>query len=544
MRVLTSIIFKNERRREHWNNEGIREKVFSVLSFLIVFSTFSGFTIWGSIYITEKLNEINQSYAFINIMLAGNLTILFVESIFQILNVLYFSKDLKIFLRMPIKSRDLVHSKLLKLITSEYQMELIMLAIPMIVYGIINSVGLQFYLYIPIILIILPVIPICIISVLISIIMRFTNNIKNKSKAMYITIIIAIVILNIGVVIFGGSGTEIDLFNKEVLSQENILATNIAEHFKIIIPIMNALLNYDSLDGVINICIYIGVSILIYIVSLGVISSVFLKGVVGTVSSGNKGKEKQNKELGIDDFKQNSFKKSYILKEYRAIKRTPIFFIQCIIMPLVLTIILIGVVLILISITNNLGLDIINQMSKNAWFTGAFLAISQILYMMNFSSLIAVSKERGWAVLSKYIPIKLSRQFNMKLYIGKVMNFVSNIGILVFYYICVKSIIYTILLALVTYGLNVFGEKVKIFIDLKNPKTDWDNEYTMMKQNTNVMFELFYTIVITLIIIIQSLIFVNLNIYYIILLISIFFANVSINKYIYNNDNKIFKNLV
>lgn len=78
------------------------------------------------------------------------------KSIFESLNALYFSKDLKILLRMPIKSKDIVNGKLINMILSEYQMETIMLAIPMIVYGILTKAGALFYTYMIIILAILP----------------------------------------------------------------------------------------------------------------------------------------------------------------------------------------------------------------------------------------------------------------------------------------------------------------------------------------------------------------------------------------------------
>lgn len=83
MKSLTSIIFKNETRRDIGANDGIKGKILSALSFIIVFGALAGFMIWASIYITERLEIINQPYAFINIMLLGNFLILFFESIFQ-----------------------------------------------------------------------------------------------------------------------------------------------------------------------------------------------------------------------------------------------------------------------------------------------------------------------------------------------------------------------------------------------------------------------------------------------------------------------------
>lgn len=197
MRTLTSVIFKNSKRKDSKNRSTKREGMLSALSFGIVFVFLAILMALTSFYVTTKMAEFEQTYAFVNILLLMNFFLLFAKSIFESLNVLYFSKDLKILLRMPIKSKDILNAKLLNMIVSEYEMEIIMLAIPMIVYGIYTNVNIIFYLYMVIILLILPVIPILITSLVISIIMRFTNSIKNKSKVMYITIITAIFLIGI-----------------------------------------------------------------------------------------------------------------------------------------------------------------------------------------------------------------------------------------------------------------------------------------------------------------------------------------------------------
>ena len=68
------------------------------------------------------------------------------------------------------------------MILSEYQMEFIMLAILMIVYGIIMKVEITFYLYTVLVLLILPIIPIVTTSIVVAIIMRFSNHLKIKHK--------------------------------------------------------------------------------------------------------------------------------------------------------------------------------------------------------------------------------------------------------------------------------------------------------------------------------------------------------------------------
>ena len=542
MKSLTSIIFKNETRRDIGTNDGIKGKMLSALSFIIVFGALAGFMIWASIYITKRLETINQPYAFINIMLLGNFLILFFESIFQVLNSLYFSKDLKILLRMPIKSRQIIHSKLIKLITAEYQMEIIMLAIPMIVYGIIYQVSFLFYLYVIGILIILPVIPISITACIIAIIMRFTNLMKNKSKVMYVTIVLALIVLNIVLALTGGQVSILKLFDKQILMTENGIANEITKGFKLIKPIMDSLQNYNSIFGLKSFAMYIIESIMIYIVTILLISPIYLKGCIGTIVNSNKNKLQRNFELKIEDFKRKSYKKAYLDKELKTIKRTPIFFIQCIIMPLTISIFILVVAVIFIFTANYIPYNL-KFAADISWIAGGVLSAIQILYMLNFSSIIAISKEEKSAIISKYLPIKFNEQLRLKMITGQIINLITGIGISALYYAFTNNIIYGIVILIISIIISLITEKIKIIIDLKNPRIKWDSEYAMMKQNTNVMYELFYTMAFILLFIILGIIIKNIKLYFAIVSIITFIVNIRIGQYLKNNDSKIFERL-
>ena len=309
---------------------------------------------------------------------------------------------------------------------------------------------------------------------------------------------------------------------------------------------MKALLNYNSIEGLKNIVLYFLESAIAYICAIIIIAPIYLKGVIGTVINGDKKITKENINLTLKDFEKKSYRKSYIMKEYTIIRRSPIFFIQCTILPIVFTGTVLAIAISLLTITKGLGFNMFSQISNmttKSWISGAFLEIAQIFYMLNFSSIIAVSKEEKWAVLSKYLPIKLSRQINMKIFIGELLNLIPSIAVVTFYYICSQNIIYSICIAIISIGLNIIGEKIKIFIDLRNPRINWDNEYSMMKKNTNVMYELFYTILVMLIFILLGFIISNINIYFGILIIVVLIANICLNRYISKNDNIIFEKL-
>lgn len=542
MKSLTNIIIKNSKRQEI--QETLKEKILSFIAFIIVFGFLTVTMISISYTVTYKLKEINQTYTFINILLLMNFIILFAKSVFESLNVLYFSKDLKQLLKMPIKPKDIVHAKLINMIISEYQMEIIMLAIPMIIYGIIMRVKILFYLYILITLIILPIIPIITTSIITAIIMRFSNKLKNKAQVMYITIIVTAIIIDFLFTGFKPISVSNYEFEKAIL-EKNGVATIISNQFALLKPIMNTILNYNNIEGAKNLTIYILESLSIYIVGLFIISKVYLKGAIGTTINSKKAK-KENKKLTINDFKQEKANKAYLKKELRTILRTPIFCIQCIIIPLIYPLIILSVLISAIILSKNMGvniteklLEIINTSSGQA----IFLGVAQVFFMMNFCSIIGISKDSKTAILTKTLPMELNNQFDIKTKIGKRINLLSTVIVTFAYYYTVQNINASIIVFSILYLMNSIGENIKLLIDIKKPQINWNSEYTMMKQNTNVMNVLFYTLAVLMGLLVISKIIKKANIFLVTLLIISLVAYLAITNYINKNQNKIFRKI-
>lgn len=540
---LVSVIFKNTRRADKFKTK--KESLLAVLAFMIVFGFLAGLMSIFSYSITKQLIKINQEFAFINLLLLINFLLLFAKSIFENLNVLYFSKDMKILLRMPIKSKDILHAKLINLIISEYQMEFIMLAIPMIVYGLTTGASILFYLYMLIILIFIPVIPIMITSLTIAIIMRFSNKIKNKNKAMYITIILATLLIGIITSLFN-STSYIDVTDfKSIVLKTNGLANTLADSFILIRPIMDTLANYDRILGFRNLLLLIVENVVCYFVVLFIMSKIYLNGAVGACISGNKNKVK-NETVTFDDLKKKPVMLAYVLKELKTMVRTPIFFIECIIIPLLYPGFVFAVVLGLIKFADFVGLNLwttLNDIALTSRGIAIFLAVGQVFYMMNFSSIVAVSRESTNAILTKYIPVSLVKQFNLKILLGVIVNTFATALVVVFYHMCTKNSGVSVILFLELTIINIIGERLKLIIDLKRPKLKWDGEYTMMKQNTNIMYELFYTFIVVIILIAISFIIKDAAWYLFIMAIALVFIERKICQNIEYDEYELFSKL-
>ena len=72
---------------------------------------------------------------------------------------------------------------------------------------------------------------------------------------------------------------------------------------------------------------------------------------------------------------------------------------------------------------------------------------------------------------------------------------------------------------------------------------DWNSEYTMMKQNTNVMYELFYTVLVAGILIIIAKLFSKIELYISFCLILFVIINSVLSKFIKKNQAKLFEKI-
>lgn len=542
MKSLTKVILKNSIR----TNPSKKSLILGGIAFSIVFLFLSIMMILFSYIVTKQLIKINQAYAFVNILLLMNFFILFAKSVFESLNVLYFSKDLKILLRMPIYPKDILHAKFFNMIISEYQMEVIMLGIPMIVYGILTKVNFLFYIYMFLVLLILPIIPILLTSLIIAIIMRFTNFIKNKNKVLYITMIISMFLMGFVTMIFSNNQTISVSGFRNIILKTNGLAESIADYFILIKPIMNTLLNYDNIDGLKNLILYYLESIICYFIIIFIISKIYLKGAIGTTINSDKNTKCEFKELNLKDFESKKMNKTYIIKEWKTLLRIPIFCIECVIMPLLYPICILAIVLFLMQFAKLVGLDLIESFKSivnSSLGISIFLIVGQVFYMLNFSSIIAISRDSNNAILIKFLPIDLYKQFKIKIRIGILINTLASLIVSIAFLIFTKNLLFTFIIFLSLCFINVIGEKCKLLIDLQNPQMNWNSEYTMMKQNTNIMYELFYTFFISGCIFVISKIIIRSSIFLFTIFVITFLINFILSKYIDKKKAKLFKKI-
>ena len=308
---------------------------------------------------------------------------------------------------------------------------------------------------------------------------------------------------------------------------------------------METLLNYDKITGLKNLIILVIENVVCYFVILEIMSKIYLEGAVGAFINGSK-RKLPLENIEFTDLKKKSVAFSYIWKELLTMVRTPIFFIECIIIPIFYPLSTFAVVIGLVKFAELVGLNlwkILNDISLTSNGLALFLSVGQIFYMMNFSSIVAVSREANNAMLVKYLPISLKKQFDLKISLGLIVNTLATFLVTIFYYRCTYNAGLAIVLFLELSLINLIGEKLKLIIDLNKPKLKWEGEYTMMKQNTNIMYELFYTFVVAIAFFLISLVIKSAAWYLIVMAAVLYIVNLKIDNYIKKNEYSLFGKL-
>ena len=515
------------------------------LLYIFVYGYIIGFMSYISYEAISALILINQPIIFFNIAFIGMLGFCIIQTIITSLNLLYFSKDLDTLLPLPITPIKIVIAKLNCLVISQYIILGLMLLPGIIIYGILLGLNVIYYVISISCLLIFPIIPVVMVAGLITIVMKFTKIIKNKEIVQYLSILITIFLI---IALQGLNGNSTAPAGEELAN--NLVSANsslgtLYSKLPNIKLILNTILNYNNIDGIKSLGLLIVFSIFIYYVIAFLISKVYVKTVINinTVKS---------KKIRIDsinkEFKTSNIFSSYLKKEIKLLTRTPIFFMQCV-LPSIIFPIIIGVPAIIGIKDAGMDLNLLRQdfgsIINDSFGIMGILVTILFMYIFNYASVTAISRDGENAVFMKYIPLDYKKQIFYKAFPGIILNLIPTIYVLIFIIVVIPRItLQTIFgIFLISQIINIFNNIVAILIDLKNPKLKWITEYAVVKQNFNMVFVLFITILEILIVVWLGNKINEVNNFIILLITLSLLSYVLVKKYINKNQEKIFEKI-
>ncbi|MDD2503117.1 MAG: hypothetical protein PHP79_05595 [Clostridia bacterium] len=446
------------------------------------------------INLANALKPLGQEGIILNLGISICAAMIFVFGIFYIISTFYFSSDVENLLPLPLKPRQIVGAKFLVVTIYEYLTTAVLYLPLWLSYGIVTGSGFLYYLYGLIVFLLLPITPLAAASLIIMVIMRFTNLSKYKDAVKVIGAMLGVFLgvgINILVQSFGEGMTQeqiADLMQKG----ENSLAGLASGIFPTTRWGAEAMISFGELSGLFNILIYIGFSILVYMVLLWLGELLYLRGVVGMSETGSS--RKKNSSFMLEkEVEQSSVVSSYFLVELKLLFRTPIYFVNCVMINFLWPIFLL--LPFVIEQESRSMLQKIIPMVNNPDIVGTILIASFSLAFFlggtNGTASTSISREGQELYIKKYLPVSYRQQLTAKVLSGFVLG-VS--GIIVFVACAVfllKLSLWTAFLIILTAWLPILLTSLTgLLIDLYNPKLNWDNEQKAVKQNVNLLYNM------------------------------------------------------
>lgn len=430
----------------------------------------------------NSLAAINQQGYLISFILVTASMIILFFGIFSVLNTFYFANDIEHILPLPFKSSEVIFGKFITILIEMYMYALI-IVFPLIIYGIMSESGIVFYIYLILVFLLIPVVPMVIGVILSMLLMRFTNLSKHKDLFTMLSgvlMLAAIVVFNIYNQNLAGNNSTETIVN--LMSEgNNSLMDTIGNLFVTSKLSAKALLYNSDIKGLQYIAIAILISLSLFIVLYIVGGKLYYKSIIGISETYGK-RENVFESKGVDKaVKSNSVLKALILKDLRKMLRTPQFFINCIAVMIYMPVIF-G-----IAFLSGGSIDEFSSLVRDRDYYGyvmaAVFAFSILCVSGGGAALTAISREGRDFIVSKYIPVSIKEQIKAKVILSVVMNELEALLIIAVLVVLKASPILLIMSGIISVLSVGLVAIIEVFLDYRSPKLEWDTEKDIFKKN-------------------------------------------------------------
>lgn len=478
---LSSIIHGFKAKKNRWQLIIIPIAILSLIPTYVLF-------IRGLWSFYDVLSQIGQQSYFLLMGFLGSQLMVFFFGLMYVMSKYYFSNDLNHLVPLPIKPSQILTSKFVTIMVSEYLTSLPLFLPFVIIYGLKTNGGLVYWIYSLLGAIFLPVIPLVISSLVIMILMKYTN-IKGKRDQLRIAAAGGFIILMIWFQlkiqqISQNAILEGENFMFNLARDANLLVKSLGMAFPPSMWGALSLANYKSLLGLTNILLYSVVSIIFFVLMIVASEKLFFDGLIGNIEvSASKGR---NKNKNLD--KTIVARRAYIaiaVKEIKMLFKTPIY-----LMNSVGGVIIVPVILVMSLVTGEASMAPISELISTNMDIVVLIGVAMIgiLGMLNCVGVTTFSREGSNFWIMRTLPIKAEDQILGRLLASLFIQVIGALVLIISIFFIIRldliSITLIILLGLLaSIPMTLLG----MIIDIIRPLLTWTNPQQAMKQNFNVL---------------------------------------------------------
>ncbi|MDD3278888.1 MAG: hypothetical protein PHG16_08400 [Lachnospiraceae bacterium] len=407
------------------------------------------------------------------------------------LSLFFLSGDNETLIHMPIRPGMIAFAKALVIYRS-CAIATGMIGIPILIAAQICSGGTVISFAAAVLVpLLLPVPPVFYVVLLSIVMMRYIQIGKTKeSRASTITVIFMLIMFLVPQLL--------NLLQKGVNTGGGVEAVveslgNVIRIFEYIFP--TTFLTVGSLQegGILALVLLLAAILLIVAVYAWVADKLFLKAILQAGHHGSKQKVADEKTILRYGSASHSVKKAYARKERQLLFRTPVFFLQSVLLTLIMTVLFAVLCVFLLvrmmSEITEMGKMELGSYEAYIWYgaLGVVLLISALAVAFTHVTSTCISREGKNFPYMKTMPVPMKTQLAVKSRIGLYMAIAGALPfVIIINYICLMlsvSPLFIPVSLIASMSVLVLGNDVQMYLDCSSPILNWENEYAAATNN-------------------------------------------------------------
>ncbi|WP_294579082.1 hypothetical protein [uncultured Thomasclavelia sp.] len=436
--------------------------------------------------VLDPFTAIGYEWLFFALMAVVIIVFCFVGSVFTTQQEIYGAKDNELLLSMPIKTRDILLSRILVVLILNYIYEALIALPGIVVYYWNRPFDIFQFLIFLIVMLTLPLFVLALTCVFGWLLAMVLKKINNKTV---ITLILSLAFLGIYFYLVNRIPGYLVTLAASGQTIGEIISSKLFPIYHLAIAICQ--------NNLISLLIYLLCAIIPFVIVVNLLSHNFIK--LTTTKTGSK-KEK----LKISDIKTNKAKKALFIRELRHYGSNPMVILNTG-LGIAFTVFLAGALLVkgheFLLLFDEIPVELTYML--NEWLVAILCLVVICCSCFNTisSSLISLEGNRLWII--KSLPISSKDILDSKLLLHLVLCLPAGILFsLVAVIVFSLNVIDALLVLLVPVVFTVFEAVYGLLVNLWKPKFDWVNETVVVKQSLAVTIAIFGSMAIAVLIVI------------------------------------------
>ena len=450
-------------------------------------------------FLFVTLQPLGQERALLTLgILAGQFFIL-LFGLYYIISAFYFSKDLEMLIPLPLKPYQIMASKFAVILVNEYLTVLAIVAPVLATFGVLAKRGPSFWLNAVIVYLFLPVIPLAFVSLLVVAMMRLINFSRKKDALILVGSILMIAVAMGAQLLIRNSPSRGSMEDMAAFfSSPNSLLNRIGAKFPPSIWATKALAGGWSGEGLLNLALFLGVSLGLFWFLMVMAEKLFYRGLIGIGEISGRTKALSRSEMSRRVASGRRPVRAIFSREWRIMNRTPIFLLNG-----VMSVLIVPAIFILMAKAGGGRGDtaaLLRLMTGAASPVAVILAAAAFMIFcgsFNGTASSTFSREGSQFWMSRVIPVLPHDQVLAKFLHSYLVTILGILTASVVLHLALGTkVIHLLPAAGLALLLGFVLTAVGMIIDLARPLLDWTNPQKAMKQNLNVLFSIMADIII------------------------------------------------